>query len=633
MTTGSLTRTNQLEVPPIRPGSRTWFDGVVGGVDPPLGNEVAVPPAPWECRDDTLRTLYVNGPGGVSRQLLWEGFVGIGRGAGADVVVDDPCVSHLHAGLHVACDVTLTDLASSNGTFVGRDRILPHQARLLHPGQAFFIGQSALVIHAASLPPARLRRLGSLDDLRREAAIARRGSGPGFGPLVVLKVRPTMPIPPAALEAILGTVAGSSRDWITWAGTDQVLLGIEIAASAEAGAEATAAALRRLAGQRLASWGVRAEVESAALRSKEELEDTASGLDVLLRGDVSLSLTRGRIVLRDPAMQALRRTVLRVAPATASVLILGETGVGKDVVAAMVHELSARAERPLVGINCANLPEPLLESELFGHERGAFTGAVAAKPGLLETADGGTVFLDELGDLPRALQAKLLRVIESREVMRLGAVRSRIIDVRFVAATNRDLSSAVADGSFRRDLYYRLNCVTLTVPPLRERAADIEALAELFLNETCARLGVGEMRFSSSALAALLGHAWPGNVRELRNVVERVVLLASGPVIEPAHLDLPSGPGSLAALARGGQAAPSLPPTTAATPPPVDPNGTAILGTLAEGLLSKRDRIARALVACGGNQSRAAKSLGISRRTLVRQISLLGLPRPRTPRS
>jgi transcriptional regulator with GAF, ATPase, and Fis domain len=304
--------------------------------------------------------------------------------------------------------------------------------------------------------------------------------------------------------------------------------------------------------------------------------------------------------------------VARVASAPVNVLIVGETGVGKDVVASMLHELSARSSKPFVRLNCANLPEPLLESELFGHERGAFTGAVAAKTGLLETAEGGTAFLDEVGELPLALQAKLLRVIESHEVMRVGGLRPQSIDVRFVAATNRDLASDVREGRFRQDLYYRLNCVTLTVPPLRERPSEIEPMALLFLKSACARFGREGLLLSQASLAALTDYAWPGNARELRNVIERGVLLAPGDWIEPVHLGLPL----VEVLANIGTDQPRTP-----APPATGSNS----------LEAERALIATALTKCGGNQSRAAKFLGIPRRTLVRQIARLGLPRPRGP--
>jgi two-component system, NtrC family, response regulator AtoC len=321
----------------------------------------------------------------------------------------------------------------------------------------------------------------------------------------------------------------------------------------------------------------------------------------------------GQFLLNDPAMLELERVIERVAPAAVTVLILGETGVGKELVASLLHERSRRNTGPYVCLNCASLPEPLLESELFGYERGAFTGAVASKLGLLEVCDGGTVFLDEVAELPLALQAKLLRAIEAREVMRIGSTRSRDIDVRFIAATHRDLEREVGAGRLREDLYYRLNCVTLRVPPLRERGSEIAPLARLFLAEGCARFGIPLRSFSAAALNALCAYAWPGNLRQLKNVVERAALLSADLIIEPCCLELPEAiiqpepPQGGRAQSAGTMLAPS-----------VDPEG---------------ERIATALLSCGGNQSRAAKLLGMPRRTLVRKIARLGLPRPRSARA
>lgn len=358
--------------------------------------------------------------------------------------------------------------------------------------------------------------------------------------------------------------------------------------------------------RRLESFSVSARALSI------EHESADDDLFALLRGDVPVTLRRGNVLFEDAAMKAIRETVLRVAKTPVPVLVLGETGVGKDVIAAMLHELSPRANRPFLAINCASLPETLLESELFGHERGAFTGAIAAKPGLLEAAEGGTVFFDEIGDLPLALQAKLLRVFESREVTRLGALKPRNVDVRFVAATNRDLARDISTGRFRQDLYYRLNCIGVTVPPLRERRADIVPLAELFLESVRFRCETTDVRFSPAALSAMNAHSWPGNVRELRSAVERAAIFARGELIEPNDLGLPTaGSGPAAAPASITQG-----PTEIETTPDLE-----------------REHIARALGACGGNQSRAARLLGISRRTLVRKIAALGLPRPRASRA
>ena len=324
-------------------------------------------------------------------------------------------------------------------------------------------------------------------------------------------------------------------------------------------------------------------------------------------------LERDAVVSTDPTMAGLRRTVARVAPAMVNILILGETGAGKEVFASMVHRLSLRASRPLVALNCACLPEFLIESELFGYERGAFTGAVTSKPGLLETADGGTVFLDEIGDMPLTVQAKLLRVIETRGFTRVGGIHLKRIDLRFVAATNHDLAADVAQGRFRADLYYRLNAVTLTVPPLRDHPADILPLAERFVAEACARFPRPTLCLDEATRAALLGYHWPGNVRELRNMIDRAALLSAGPLIEPRDvgLDRVRGVGS----GRAGDATKARAPAVAAISD--------------EQPASERQRIIGALEAHAGNQSRAAVALGVSRRTLIRKIAHWGLPRPR----
>jgi transcriptional regulator with PAS, ATPase and Fis domain len=286
------------------------------------------------------------------------------------------------------------------------------------------------------------------------------------------------------------------------------------------------------------------------------------------------------------AMARLHALVDRVAAGTLPVLINGETGSGKEVLAEEIHKKSPRKKGPLVKINCAAVAENLIESELFGHEKGAFTGADQTKPGLIETADKGTLLLDEVGDLPLPLQAKLLRVIEQREVMRVGALKPRSVDVRFLSATHRDLGAEVRAGRFRQDLYFRLNGITLRVPPLRERPEEISDLAKQFI--AAAAKGLGRKAPKLIAADALLRYAWPGNVRELRNVIDRAVLLAEDR-IEKEHLIFEETPSD-------------------------DP---------------ERERILKALQECGGNQTKAAKVLGISRRTLTNRLNEFQLPRPR----
>ena len=307
----------------------------------------------------------------------------------------------------------------------------------------------------------------------------------------------------------------------------------------------------------------------------------------------------------ESAIRRLDTLAELVASSDISVIIQGETGAGKEVLAERIHRGSKRANGAFVRLNCAALPETLIESELFGHERGAFTGATQTKVGLVEAAQGGTLFLDEIGEMSLATQAKLLRAIESREVTRLGAVKPRPIDVRFLAATHRDLLAASESGGFRRDLYFRLNGISLTVPPLRERVPEIAGLARTFADGAWRRSGQPVAGISERALAALQGHRWPGNVRELKNVVERAVLLARGGEIQLEHVDLGAPPAPAAAARTGAGALP------------------------AELASVERTRILEALEKSSGNQKEAAKLLGISRRTLLYRLDMYDLPRPR----
>jgi transcriptional regulator with PAS, ATPase and Fis domain len=312
----------------------------------------------------------------------------------------------------------------------------------------------------------------------------------------------------------------------------------------------------------------------------------------------------GAVVVADPSMQELYRVADRIAQGTIAVLLLGETGVGKEVVAESLHVRSPRRGENFLRLNCAALSENLVESELFGYEKGAFTGAERAKPGLMESATGGTLFLDEVGELPLATQAKLLRAIEQREVMRVGALKPRPIDVRLVSATNRDLESEVEKGRFRRDLYYRLNGVTLSIPPLRERQREIEPLARAFLKRAARELGLGEVpSFAAETLEMMRDYAWPGNIRELKNVIDRAVLLCESDLIEPVHL-----PFEKLALVW-----PDHPPQS----------------SLSAEEEAQRARVIAALEQCAGNQTRAAELLGVARQTLTKWLNRYNLPRPR----
>jgi len=346
----------------------------------------------------------------------------------------------------------------------------------------------------------------------------------------------------------------------------------------------------------------------------------------------------GLLRVIDPTFEEATPLLRDVARADATVLILGETGVGKELLADTMHRLSGRSG-PFVRLNCAALSEGLLESELFGHEKGSFTGATAAKIGLLEAAQGGSVFLDEVGELPASVQAKLLRALEAREILRIGSTRPTAIDARFIAATNRDLTEEVASGRFRRDLYFRLDGISLHLPPLRERASMIIPLALKFLAAVSTRMGVGQARLDPGAISALEGHSWPGNVRELRAVIERAVLLARGGDVSARHITLaapapmPPQPPTQPPLS---SPPPLLSPAVAAAGPPAeaaprlsDSAPDLSLAGLSAAELAERGRIIDELEACAGNQTRAAKQLGMSRTTLVTRLQYYRIPRPR----
>ncbi|XXX74341.1 sigma 54-interacting transcriptional regulator [Sorangium sp. So ce134] len=331
------------------------------------------------------------------------------------------------------------------------------------------------------------------------------------------------------------------------------------------------------------------------------------------------------IVVGAPVMRALHEQAALVSRSQISVLLLGETGVGKEVLARAIHDSSPRASRPFLALNCAALSESLLESELFGHEKGAFTGATEARPGLFEAAAGGTVFLDEVGELPQSTQIKLLRVIEARQVLRVGGRAPRSIDVRFVSATNRDLEAEMERGAFRQDLFFRLNGVALTIPPLRERVAEIGPLAEAFADSACRLMDRPRPPALSAAVrSALERYPWPGNVRELRHVIERAVVLCAGETLLLEHLP--------DKLRTRGEPRPA--------PGPAETDQGARAGAGAAGAAARerqrldaeareRARIVAALEACGGNQTHAAAQLGISRRTLINRLEAFSLPRPR----
>jgi anaerobic nitric oxide reductase transcription regulator len=369
----------------------------------------------------------------------------------------------------------------------------------------------------------------------------------------------------------------------------------------------------------LSSLGALAGAAMRTSRLIEALDLQASRLDLVARDLMRDALQRrgGQLIGTTPAMQRLRDEIDVVARSDLSVLVTGETGVGKELVARAVHAGSRRADRPLLYLNCAALPESVAESELFGHVRGAFTGATSDRPGKFEVADGGTLFLDEIGELPAAVQPMLLRALQEGEIQRVGADRPAHVDVRVVAATNRDLAGEVREGRFRADLFHRLNVYPLHVPPLRERRADIPLLAGFFCDLVRRRVGLGPLRLNAEARELLMSYDWPGNVRELENVLSRVALRAAAGVprgqpivLTAAHLGPEFGAPA---------AAPAAEPLTV---PEAARPGT----TLREAVESyERALIERAVREHGGNWAAAARSLGLHRSNLHRMAQRLGL--------
>jgi DNA-binding NtrC family response regulator len=362
---------------------------------------------------------------------------------------------------------------------------------------------------------------------------------------------------------------------------------------------------------------------------------------------------RHTAIVRSDAMRSVYLEAERAAQSPISVLLLGETGVGKEVLAYDVHRRSPRCDGPFVPLNCAALSPTLLESELFGHEKGSFTGAAQAQPGLFEMAHGGTVFLDEIGELDPAIQVKLLRVLEDKLVLRVGSRQPRQVDVRFVSATNRDLESEVAAGRFRQDLFFRLNGITLEIPALRERRAEIAPLSEHFCQLASDAQGRSAISITPQALALLEKHEYPGNVRELKNIIDRAVALCRGDAIELEHL--PPGlrgegraavrrttpmPNDAKAQRHSDEGHRAEAHRAEAHASPADempqrgqPESSRSLDELRDDMaeLDKR-RIVAALDQCAGNQTKAAQLLGISRRTLVSRLDTYDLPRPRKDR-
>jgi DNA-binding NtrC family response regulator len=556
----------------------------------------------------------------------------LGRDRGCDLAVPDTTLSRRHLRfVPTTGGWEVEDLGSRNGTLLN-DRPLT-RARL-RDGDVLQVGRSVLRFHDADT-------LHVLTEVQASTTVIAAGAGPGDG-------EGELPALLLLADALL-------------AASDEEALHTQLCMWLRAQTGAARAAVFRRRGRELhahASYAAAgreppramvlpATIAVAAARDGKALWMAAGGgtcvvpvgmpaaLVVVLPGIASLDAQRlrflacaghlaaglwashdrirslharvaelddGAVVAASPAMRPLVHFVERAAACDSTVLLLGESGTGKEVLARALHQRSHRASGPFVAVNCAAISGSLLESELFGHERGAFTGAFARKPGRFELADGGTLLLDELAELSPEAQAELLRVLEERTVTRVGGTHPVAVDVRVIAATHADLKEAVAAGRFREDLYYRLSVLVAAIPPLRERREDIDALARHFLARLVCHAPRRVDGISPAAMTALTGHRWPGNVRELRNVIERAVMLGANPVIEVD--DLP-------------------PEIRRASPVAAPPDGTQVGLPMPVDELERRNLLA-ALAATGGNKTRAARLLGIDRVTLYNRLRKLG---------
>jgi DNA-binding NtrC family response regulator/pSer/pThr/pTyr-binding forkhead associated (FHA) protein len=569
--------------------------------------------AAYQERTDTPRMFLVVHVEDAADRPSWVvdlpegGEVTFGRSRGATIVVDHEKVSRLHARIRrTASGVTIQDLGSRNGTRINTTKLEEKDgARALAAGDEIAVGPATAVLAVTS----RLARRTRIAD--PEAFEARLAAE------VDRAARYQRRVVVAALriggdDAIAEAIGRAIRpmDLLADYGGDQYMLALPELALDEA-----SALVRRLIGE---ARGLGTDVRAGLAIAPDDARTTDQLLErsrAALRrarqaGEVIVAeppapTAPTDVVLADPAMKRIYAMIERIADSSLTVLILGETGVGKELIADAIHRGSSRRAGPLVKLNCASLPENLLESELFGHERGAFTGADRRKVGFFEAANSGTLFLDEIGEMQLALQAKMLRVLERKVVTRVGGTDELAVDVRVVCATHRDVEAEVRAGRFREDLYFRIAGFTVAVPPLRDRKAEIVPLAEYFLRTIAAELDQPPPQLGEDAALALASHDWPGNVRELRNAVERALVIRTGGVIGAD--DLPDNIRDAGRRARPGS-----------------PENT-MRDQLAE---LERSAIVDALELQGGNQTRAAQRLGISRRALIYKMEKLGLKAP-----
>ncbi|HSO33496.1 MAG TPA: sigma 54-interacting transcriptional regulator, partial [Labilithrix sp.] len=535
--------------------------------------------APAFCDVEALCATVLVGGHSFAVELPVSGTVDLGRGAEADLQLVSGGVSRAHARLVMRGQrASVLDLGSRNGTYVNRARVDGQQE--VGPGDEVGVGDARLVLLRPAALPA-----GVVPVLVRRAFVARvdMDIATQQRPCLFVLQLPEHWYEIAAARDLVAKLAGTA-----YAGTynDHILaFGARLPRAEALALLATVSRTLRLAGVDAAS-GFASEKDGDG----EHLLETA--LKALLSAQEEDADTAEQPIVADKAMLQLYDEARRVAKSNINVLLVGETGSGKEVFARAIHVASGRTG-PLICVNTAALPEQLVESELFGYEKGAFSGAASAKAGLIEAAAGGTLFLDEIGELAMPMQAKLLRVLEDHSVRRVGATSERKVDVRVIAATNCDLEQCVVEKRFRQDLLFRLNACVLAIPPLRERRGEIRRLAEVFVMRAAAAMGQPQLRLTPEALAALERHGWPGNVRELRNVIERAAAFCggTGEPIGIAHLPPALRGGGPPAVARAGAPATAAPQAAPAAAP------EDVRDSLRD---FERQRIVEALQKCGG---------------------------------
>ncbi|WP_438013900.1 sigma 54-interacting transcriptional regulator [Sorangium sp. So ce315] len=574
----------------------------------------------------------------MERVLLSPGApVVVGRAPPSQVRIQDSSLSREHARFTLSDGLlTVEDLQSTNGTWVSGSRVARAEVR---PGDDVMLGNLLVSVRARSLEesvPAVLLSHERFRVVLEDEVIRARHFGRTFAVVMVRAERAAG----AHVSRFFPRVRALLRsvDRVGLYSPDTLAIVLPEARPETALALARALTAPSATGEPALLAGI-ASFPDAATSAEKLLElcfRTTRGLtrdhpvQVAQAGACTYGGAAGggepgdEVVAESPAMRRVFEVVARISRSPAPVLLLGETGTGKEVVAQAIHKQGPRSARRMVTVNCGAIPEQLVESTLFGHERGAFTGASQQQKGVFEEADGSTVFLDEVGELPPAAQAALLRVLETRRVTRVGSCREIDVDVRVIAATHRDLEAMCASGGFRLDLLYRLNTITLTLPPLRARPEEIEAFALRFLRQANEANGTAIGGVAPGALALLQSYAWPGNARELRNAIERAVVIAEGEWI--TEHDLPE-------RVRAAQVAPAPPgdePAQGGEPAPGGEDAGAEMSDGVDGLKARLQRyeaevIVAALRRTGWNQTEAARALGIPLRTLVHKLKALGI--------